>query len=303
MKTETIAKKTKRLMGERILLPPGKVGEYSVEQQVYPGDHEFDVVGTRYAMFTGSPMTKIKMGNPTVIHSLKGPEGTWMTDLPCEMYQMHEELARFARGRVLVGGLGLGIVARMASLNPKVTEVTVVERSPEVCQLVGRYLNHGTRLVPVDLFAFAKELKPDYYQTALLDIWQGTGEWVWQTEVVPLRRLLASKIKTIHCWQEGVMLGQVGNHLFRSLVVDPDRLKHLCHCHIYAFGRAARDFCPERLRQVDDVQDFKAVFEAEEHHEKSAQLRLLASLFLTDVGSPMWESQFGEYWDEAAAVK
>ena len=85
-----------------------------------------------------------------VTHSGRGvPEGTYtrllhgttvvMSDTPDEIRDHMPFVAR-ARGRVLVHGLGLGMVARALLRNPEVNHVTVVEASPEVLRLVGPHV-------------------------------------------------------------------------------------------------------------------------------------------------------------------
>jgi hypothetical protein len=192
-------------MKDRVQFQPHKVGKYSL--QVVENEKPF-VVNLREAMFTGLPQTNYP--GPISVTQLHGPDGEmWMSDLPCELVQMHRELACHARGRVLVGGLGLGIVARMAARYKRVKEITVVELAREVIDLVGPSLADAKiKIQQGEIHAFARNTKL-HFDVALLDTWAGTGEWVWQEDVVPLRRALWGKAKMVFCWQERVMLGQV----------------------------------------------------------------------------------------------
>lgn len=58
----------------------------------------------------------------------------WMTDGPQEVSMM-TALARGHRGRVLVTGLGMGIVQQHLLARPEVTEVTTLETHPDVAAL------------------------------------------------------------------------------------------------------------------------------------------------------------------------
>lgn len=62
-----------------------------------------------------------------------------MSDTPDEIYD-HMEFVGLARGRVLVHGLGLGMVAAALLRKPEVDHVTVVEVSPDVLRLVGPHV-------------------------------------------------------------------------------------------------------------------------------------------------------------------
>jgi hypothetical protein len=190
---EQLIRLAKRLVRERVDIPDGTVGAYSVESRECKNPF---IVNFRDQIFTGLPQCDYP--GSVQIHELKGPEGTWMSDQPCELVQMHRELAVHARGDVLIGGLGLGLVARMAAAKRSITRITVVERQPEVIALVGPYLKDPKiRIVHADIHEYSKraDIKHD---VALLDTWQSTGEFCWQEDVVPLRRALYGKVKRVH---------------------------------------------------------------------------------------------------------
>jgi spermidine synthase len=117
---------------------------------------------------------------------------------------MHRDLARYAHGNVLIGGLGLGILPRMLMNRKNVKSITVVESNPDVIGLVRSYVYRDftdrsrINIIQADIHDYVRDLKPDVYDSALLDTWQDTGEWVWQTEVVPLKRTIAGKIPRIY---------------------------------------------------------------------------------------------------------
>lgn len=63
----------------------------------------------------------------------------WMVSDPPHALGMLDH-ATYYRGRVLVAGLGLGLVLHALAALPAVTDVLVVERSPDVIALVGPHL-------------------------------------------------------------------------------------------------------------------------------------------------------------------
>jgi hypothetical protein len=96
-----------------------------------------------------------------------------MTDTPDEIRDCLEPI-RVARERVLVNGLGLGVVVYAMLRNPRVEHVTVVEISPDVIALVGQWFlrEFGGRLTIIE--ADALTWKPPAgvrYTVAWHDIW------------------------------------------------------------------------------------------------------------------------------------
>src|SRR5256885_1715689 len=116
-----------------VSLPEGKSGKFEVKHTY--GDC-FDVVSIREAITTGKQPLTVKLEEPIRIHELYEDGQLWIADVPIEVRQHQEALARMMpRGRVLVGGLGLGIMAGLLARKPEVTQVDVVEISPEVAGL------------------------------------------------------------------------------------------------------------------------------------------------------------------------
>ena len=246
-----------------ISLPERTVGRFSIKHRVMTG--ELPVVGTRQAFNRGIRPCVAVTEKPLTIHELhEDDHGVWMTDQPEELNQIYEMLHDVKpKGRVLVGGLGLGILTRLIIFRPGVTHVTTVELNQDVIELAApkenrsretSFLRHST--VCSDIFAFLAgpqhEIPFDHY---LLDTWGGTNESTWWGTVLPLRRAIrqrwGSKPK-IHCWAEDIMWGQVERSLLRP---------HARHWH---------------------HQNLPAVMSATEVRR-----------FQLDAGLPAWEKKYG----------
>lgn len=192
-------------------LPEGRSGKVSVKHRIIPVGEEVRIVGTRQALLRGTrPTSGVVKEQPLRIHELiEDGHGMWMTDLPEELNQIAEMLHVVRpRGRVLVGGLGLGLVAANVAARRGVRDVFVVERSKDVIKLCRAA---GYRVGEDDIAAFLRwHVEPfDYY---LLDTWCGTNEGAWWEEVLPLRRTIRQRWgrkPVIHCWAEDIMLGQI----------------------------------------------------------------------------------------------
>ena len=301
MTSQSLLVLAKRLMRDRVNFPNLTEGAYSISR--YEEPHPF-IVNMRDCLFTGLPQTDYP--GPITVHKLSGPEGTWMTDMPCELVQMYRELTIHARGTVLIGGLGLGIAARQAVLKKSVSKIIVIERQPEIIKMVTPYLNGKTAIVQADIFEYAKLSTYHQFNVALLDTWQGTDEWAWQTEVVPLRRAIGNKIRHVYCWHEDTMIGQVAQMLYRVAGMPAEIYKRRSTCHYYAFrkGLVTQGIRPEtpEIQKKADFQNFQKLQHIEERNRGDPTLRRYVALFLHAAGTDVWERCFGPWWDEAWAV-
>ncbi len=245
--------------GSPIDLPEAVIGNFKLQHRIIGKGKEVQIVGMRQAIMRGQRPVHGLVEKPLRIHELVEEDvGVWMTDLPEELNQIAEMLHHVRpHGNVLVGGLGLGIVAEMVKILPSVESVTVVERSPEVIKLCAKPGYTVEQASILDYLTLTKDRVPlfDYY---LLDTWQGTGESAWFEEVMPLRRIIRNRWgrkPVIHCWAEDIMLGQIQRSLTHTI-------PHWYYTHLP---------CPMS-------QD-------------------MARRFVRDVGLPAWERAFGQAID------
>jgi spermidine synthase len=103
---------------------------------------------------------------------------TMMSITPSEMFTFRPGIRR-ARGRVLIGGLGLGYFARkVLERRRQVKRVTVVEENPTVAKFFGDPLKEefGNRveIVTGDVFEYARH-RLRVFDSVLLDIWEGAN--------------------------------------------------------------------------------------------------------------------------------
>lgn len=192
---------------------PGKSGKFEVRS--YALNDEVNIIGARQAWMRGIRPVRARLNTPiTVLELSEEGRGVWMTDLPEELFQIAEMLSTVApKGRVFVGGLGLGVLTCTLAQRPGVTSITVVERSMDVINLCYPRAEGGMvapRVICADVRDALQNLpRHDYY---LLDTWQGTSEATWWGEVMPLRRIIRQRFgprPRIHCWAEDIMAGQI----------------------------------------------------------------------------------------------
>jgi len=179
------------------------------------------VVSMRNSLFMGLPMVSLKVDRPLGIHTLKQEGmGTWMTSMPQEIEQHSRQLTGMS-GRVLVGGLGLGLAVAYLEGNEDVTEIVCVEKSQSIIHMVLPFMpKKKTKVINMDLFKYLESQRAiticnppakETFDHAFYDIWCPTGETVHSKYVIPLRKLSQGLIpqENIQCWNEDEMIGQL----------------------------------------------------------------------------------------------
>lgn len=161
------------LVPMRGILPPGTSGNVRLEE--YEVTSIAAVVHNINHAQGGSPEMAIIPGKYVRLYVGKH---LMMSDAPYEA-QSNRDIIEGARGKVLIAGLGMGMVLVPILRNPAVTRVTVVEKSKDVIKLVHKPLlangpfteNEKIKLVVVhgDINKFKP--KPESYDTIYFDIW------------------------------------------------------------------------------------------------------------------------------------
>jgi hypothetical protein len=277
-----------------------QVGPVSINRVAIKPGQQLEVINHRQAIFQGIKPLAVRFTDGYQYHELKHANyGTWMTTHIMELAQMIP-FHQHAHGNVLVGGLGLGVIAHLMAAKTKVKSITVVERDSDVIRLIRPYINPRIQIRQADIFEFVKTIQPNQYQYAFMDTWQMCNEMEWIESVVPLRRALYGKIRRVDCWQEEEMLGQVEQGLYRAAIVDAEmyRGEHLLR-HYYAFRRVMEMWIPTRItKAMPQLEGFRMTLEAEAENRNNPQIKQWGQILLRQVGSELWENSFGRFWDE-----
>lgn len=120
----------------------------------------------------------------------------WVSVCPSEIRSMAPD-TEGVFGRVLVLGLGLGYYPYFISAKPEVKEITIVERSPEICRLFREELlpqfphKEKIRLVCRDAFDFLEDTENGRFDFCYADIWEG---WADGAEAVKKIRVHAARL-------------------------------------------------------------------------------------------------------------
>ena len=143
---------------EKVTVPEGSNGPWVIER--FTVDHvDFSSLRRGREAPVGQTFTRLKCGRTLV-----------MSDTPAEMRD-HMKPAWKAKGSCLINGLGIGMVLQAVLAKPEVTDVTVVEISQELIDLVApHYADPRLTVVCADAFEFVPP-KGKRYQMVWHDIW------------------------------------------------------------------------------------------------------------------------------------
>lgn len=145
----------------------------------------------------------------------------WMTVTPSEINTMSADI-RTVSGKVAVFGLGLGYFAFRAAEKPDVTQVTVIERDPNVIALFNEYIlpffsqPQKLKLVRADAYEYAAHMAGERYDYAYVDIWHDVLDGVEM--YLKMKRLEAAAPDTrflywietsMLCWLRGMALMEI----------------------------------------------------------------------------------------------
>lgn len=102
---------------------------------------------------------------------------TWMVDDPVHWDGMREAVSDLPAGRVLVAGLGLGLMLHHMKEQPRFERITVVELNPDVVELILPTLPEDDRveIVVGDFYEFLQDANGKY-DSVLWDLAVGTPE-------------------------------------------------------------------------------------------------------------------------------
>lgn len=161
--------------------PRMKLGRAEIKSHFWKGE-------VYEAYHTGPGKEKyafIRAENRLRMTNLKIDGKVWMVDDPHHWWRIQEHAKEY-KGHVLVAGLGLGLIVHALRENPKVSDVTVVERDPDVIKLIRPYIPE-CRIVEADWY----EYEPDHdVDGVFFDLFVGKGEDLWPGAFREMMRLM-----------------------------------------------------------------------------------------------------------------
>lgn len=107
-----------------------------------------------------------------------------MSNTPMEK-RTNKDFVTNAHGKVLIGGLGIGLILLAIQDNPMVDKITVVEKNQEVIDLVASQLplKDKVEIICADVYDYIPE---GLYNTIYIDIWSYINKDVYYDQMCPL---------------------------------------------------------------------------------------------------------------------
>jgi len=137
-----------------------------------------------------------------------GVRPPWMVNHPAEVSTMIDAVIGL-EGRVLVGGLGLGITVEKLAAKPEVTEIVVVEIEQDIIDLIWPHLKtQGKATIIKDNINNYLKNAIDQFDGAFFDTWLQPNEEAWEKVAKPMKDLAISKgipEDKIYLWAEKLM--------------------------------------------------------------------------------------------------
>jgi len=160
-------------------IPAQRIGKFGVFKRPVKEGHTLDMHGVfgyvRCLFLQPTTITVLYEGEKD---PATDPKGIWMSDSPFEYWGMWQFAGRVKPGRVLLGGLGLGILANFLAMREDIKEVVVVELSPEVIKMISPYLHPKVKVLQGDFAKLMVELsrKGEKFDSIVADIFKGVAE-------------------------------------------------------------------------------------------------------------------------------
>lgn len=123
---------------DKVTIPCGENEKFIIKHYTVT-EEEARFENMRASFSFGGRGREVDPGTYTVMYDKRGRgNNIVMSDTPAEMRD-HSYFVYQAKGRVLLNGLGLGVVLHNLLLKPEIEHVTVIEIEPEVIALVASH--------------------------------------------------------------------------------------------------------------------------------------------------------------------
>ena len=184
-----------------------KVGKFNIKIDIIPALKEMTVVSARNWLLMGYKQFKCSFLSPRPVYKLFNEKRMLMSDSPQEIFLQYEEYKQ-AKGKVLIGGLGLGMSPTLFAEKKEVSEVVVVEIEKDVIKLC-KPKNKKIRIINQDIWKFLEETK-ETFDFIYIDIHYSTGCMEYISTVLPMRKILKRRFPNTPAsfWAEEEMKSQ-----------------------------------------------------------------------------------------------
>lgn len=192
-----------------------KVGEFEIKIDTILPLKKMTVVSARNWLLMGYKELECSFANPRPVYKLYHKGQLMMSDSPQEMFLQYDAYKN-AKGRVLMGGLGLGMSATLFAEKEEVSEVVVIEKEKDVIKLC-KPKNKKIKVINEDFWKYIKATK-EKFDYIYVDIYYSTGCMEFVETVLPIRKILEKRFQSIPVdfWGEEEMKSQYDSKFDKS---------------------------------------------------------------------------------------
>lgn len=144
------------------------------------------------------------MINPNNDIRLYENEELWMCNHNVDISE-HQEIANKCEGKILIGGLGLGVILKQLQKKDDIIKVIVIDNSPEVIKMVWKYLELDNRFKIIqDNIKHYIKTTTKTFDYIYIDTFLDMNKKIYKKKVLPLKKL-AEKMApkdNIFFWRE-----------------------------------------------------------------------------------------------------
>jgi len=186
-------------------LKEGTIGEYSLTSNIYEKGTKITIIPGNYQSFAMGyrHMEKILEHDFRYYDLFKGNLRI-MNNSAAILFEQYIPYVK-AKGKVLLGGLGLGIVPRLLCEKDSVEKITVVELSSEVIELC-RFQSSKLEIINDDFYSYLRNNDLGKFDYIYTDAYTSEGN-VYEEIVIPTRKYLLENFPTVafDFWEEDQM--------------------------------------------------------------------------------------------------
>jgi hypothetical protein len=147
-------------------LPEMERGKYKIVHKTFDPGSRFEMLGHGgYVHFGGGVTIRMLLAEGSLGDTM------WMSDSPSEIEDMENLAHRAKSGKVLVAGLGMGLLTEILASKPEVHVVDVIEISSDIAEMIAPFLSDKVNVVVADFSEWLNETDGNY-DAVILDIWK-----------------------------------------------------------------------------------------------------------------------------------
>jgi len=185
-------------------LEPGVSGEYSLYKNNYPEGSKFRFIPDNYnSLLLGFVSNNIVTKKSYMYYELNRNNHCVMSSSPDILFTQYVPYQK-AKGNILLGGFGLGILAKMLCNKNDISGVTSIEYSGDIIKLCG-FNDKKLTLIKDDFYDYVKNTDLTKFDYIYVDTFTSSNDkTTYPEKIIPMKKYLLENFPTVPAdfWQE-----------------------------------------------------------------------------------------------------